>query len=75
MDLKEYESRVLGAKRARLKLETALFQDLRRRVRKKPPASNRWPGPWGILDVCAALAELAALNQYNRPRVVANPPS
>jgi DNA mismatch repair ATPase MutS len=35
MDLKEYESRVLGAEEARLQRETALFQELRRRVRQE----------------------------------------
>ena len=73
MDLKEYESRVLGAEEARLKREAALFQDVRRRVRKETPRLKQTARALGILDVCAALAELAALNQYHRPRVVAEP--
>ena len=64
-DLKEYESRVLGAEEARLKRETELFQELRRRLRRgDPPPQAGGPGPGPILDVGAALAELAALHQY-----------
>ncbi len=72
-DLKEYESRVLGAEEARLKLETALFQELRRQVRQETIRLKQVARALGILDVAAALAELAALHQYNRPRVVAEP--
>ena len=73
VDLKEYESRVLGAEEARLKRETALFQELRRRVRQETSRLKQVARALGILDVGAALAELAALHQYNRPRVVAEP--
>jgi DNA mismatch repair protein MutS len=73
MDLKEYESRVLGAEEARLQRETALFQELRRRVREETSRLKKVARALGILDVCAALAELAALHHYNRPRMVAEP--
>jgi DNA mismatch repair protein MutS len=72
-DLKEYESRVLGAEEARLKRETELFQELRRRLGQEAPRLKRVARALGILDVCAALAEVAALRQYHRPRVVAEP--
>jgi DNA mismatch repair protein MutS len=72
-DLKEYESRVLGADEARLKRETELFQDLRRQVGEAAPRLKRVARALGILDVCAALAELAALHQYCRPRMVVEP--
>jgi DNA mismatch repair protein MutS len=72
-DLKEYESRVLGAEEARLKRETELFQDLRRQLGEEAPRLKQVARALGILDVCAALAELAALHHYSRPRMVAEP--
>jgi DNA mismatch repair protein MutS len=72
-DLKEYESRVLGAEEARLKRETELFQELRRRLGEEAPRLKQVARALGILDVCAALAELAALHRYSRPRMVAEP--
>ncbi len=72
-DLKEYESRVLGAEEERLKREMALFQDLRRRLGEEVHRLKQVARALGILDVCAALAEVAALHQYHRPRVVAEP--
>ena len=50
-DLKEYESRVLGAEEARLKRETALFQELRRQVRQETPRLKQVARALGILDV------------------------
>ena len=45
-DLKEYESRVLGAEETRLKRETALFLDLRRQAAAGgPPPQAGGPGP------------------------------
>ncbi|MGA9755566.1 MAG: DNA mismatch repair protein MutS, partial [Desulfobaccales bacterium] len=72
-DLKEYESRVLGAEEERLKREMALFQDLRRRLGEEVHRLKQVARALGILDVCAALAEVAALRRYHRPRVVAEP--
>jgi DNA mismatch repair protein MutS len=72
-DLKEYESKVLGAEEARLKRELELFQELRRSLREEIPRLKQVARALGILDVIAALAQLAALHQYHRPRVVAEP--
>jgi DNA mismatch repair protein MutS len=71
--LKEYESRVLNAEEARLKKETELFQELRRRLGEEAPRLKQVARALGILDVCASLGELAALRRYNRPRIVAEP--
>jgi DNA mismatch repair protein MutS len=70
-DLKEYESRVLGAQEGRLKRETELFQELRRLVGRHVPRLKQVARALGVLDVLAALAELAALRGYHRPRVTA----
>ena len=72
-DLKEYESRVLGAEEARLQRETELFTELRRRLGQAAPRLKQVARALGVLDVMAALAELAAVHQYHRPRVVAEP--
>ncbi|MEJ2671310.1 MAG: DNA mismatch repair protein MutS [Deltaproteobacteria bacterium] len=72
-DLKEYESRVLGAEEGRLKRETELFQQLRRRLGEQAPRLKQVARALGILDVCAALAESAALHRYSRPQVVSEP--
>ena len=50
-DLKEYESRVLGAEEARLKRETELFQELRRQVGQETPRLKQVARALGILDV------------------------
>ncbi len=72
-DLKEYESRVLGAEEARLKREYELFRDLRRRLAAEAPRLKKVARALGILDLLAGLAEVAALHQYCRPRMAADP--
>jgi len=72
-DLKEYESRVLGAEDARLKREVELFCDLRSRLGLQAPRLKKVAQALGRLDVLAALAEVAADRQYCRPRVVGEP--
>jgi DNA mismatch repair protein MutS len=69
-DLKEYEARVLGAEDARIKRETELFQDLRRRLGEQAPRLKKVALALARLDAWSALAEVAALFQYCRPRVV-----
>ena len=59
-DLKEYESRVLGAEEARIKREVELFQELRRRLAGEAPRLKKVARALGVLDVLAALAEVAA---------------
>ncbi len=72
-DLKEYEARVLGAEEARLKRETELFQELRQRLGEEAPRLKKVALALAKLDVFAALAEVAALSRYCRPRVVEEP--
>jgi DNA mismatch repair protein MutS len=72
-DLKEYESRVLGAEEARIRREAELFQELRRRLAAEALRLKRVARALGILDVLAALAEAAALYRYCRPRLTPEP--
>jgi len=72
-DLKDYESRVLGAEEIRVKREAELFLDLRRRLGQETPRLKQVARALSILDVVSALAELAALHRYCRPRLIPEP--
>jgi DNA mismatch repair protein MutS len=72
-DLKEYESRVLGAEEARIKREAELFQELRRRLAAEALRLKQVARALGILDVLAALGEVAALHRYCRPLLTTAP--
>ncbi|MCX5889344.1 MAG: DNA mismatch repair protein MutS [Deltaproteobacteria bacterium] len=72
-DLKDYESRVLGAEEIRVKREAELFLELRRRLGQETPRLKQVARALGLLDVLSALAELAALHRYCRPHLVPEP--
>jgi len=72
-DLKDYESRVLGAEELRIKREAELFLDLRKGLGQEVPRLKQVARALGILDVLAALAELAAQQRYCRPRLTPEP--
>ncbi len=69
-DLKEYEARVLGAEEARVKREQELFGELRRRLGEEAPRLKKVAQALARLDAWAALAEVAAVRRYCRPRLV-----
>ncbi|HEY3187870.1 MAG TPA: DNA mismatch repair protein MutS, partial [Solirubrobacteraceae bacterium] len=68
-ELKEYESRVLGADERRRRLEYELFDDVRRRVAARAADLIRTARGAARLDVLAALAEVAHLRGHVRPLV------
>lgn len=72
-DLKDYESRIVGAEEERTGRELALFQDLRRRVGQEIARLKQVARALGILDVLAALADNAAQQRYCRPRLTPEP--
>jgi DNA mismatch repair protein MutS len=72
-DLKEYESRVLGAEERRIKREAELFLDLRKRLGVEVPRLKEVARALALLDALAALAELAALHRYCRPLLSPEP--
>ena len=72
-ELKDWEARVLGAEEARLRREGELFQELRQRLAEQAPRLKKVAQALARLDAWAALAEVAALFHYCRPRVVAEP--
>jgi len=72
-DLKDYEARVLGAEDRRIELERELFVALRRALGAEAPRLQRVAAALALLDVVAALAQVAALHQYCRPVLGAAP--
>jgi DNA mismatch repair protein MutS len=68
-ELKEYETRVLGAEERIAEQESALFTALRNRVGREIDRIQRTAQLLARIDVVAALAEVAATQQYTRPVV------
>jgi DNA mismatch repair protein MutS len=68
-ELKDYESRVLGADERRRRLEYELFEDVRRRVAAHGAALLATARALAVLDVAAALAEVAHVRGHVRPVV------
>src|SRR5436190_6690366 len=67
--LKEYEEKVLGADERILELELSLFETLRSAVATDAPRIQATARALATLDVLAALAETAAVNNYTKPHV------
>src|SRR5581483_2290345 len=68
-ELKELESKMLGAEDQVLKLEAHLFEDVRARVLEGRPVLARFAALIAELDVFNALAEAAALHDFVKPKV------
>ena len=68
-ELKEYEDKVLGAEERIVELEYHLFQELRELVAAQGERIARSAERLAVLDVMAALAELAHERDYCRPLV------
>ena len=67
--LKEYEEKVLGADERILERELEIFDTLRRAVAAEAPRIQASARALATLDVLAALAEAAAVNNYIKPHV------
>lgn len=68
-ELKELESRVLGAQERMSQLEHELFQELRAFVAKHSEELLRTARSVAELDVLASLAEVSERNRYVRPKI------
>ena len=68
-ELKALEERVTGAEVKLLALEQDIFIQLRSRLAKEAHRLDGMANTLSLIDVLAALAETAALNQYTRPTV------
>ena len=67
--LKEYEEKVLGADERILERELELFERLRAAVAAEAPRIQASARALATLDVLAALAEDASVNNYTKPHV------
>src|SRR5207249_646157 len=67
--LKEYEEKVLGADERILERELEIFETLRATVAAEAPRIQASARALAALDVLAALAESAAVNNYIKPHV------
>ena len=68
-ELKEYESRVLGAEERMARLELELFGEIRATVAAEAPALGRTARAVGSLDALASLADLAHDRGHVRPAI------
>ena len=68
-ELKEIESKILGAEERSAKLEYELFQQIREQVLAHLEALQQAAAALAQADVLAALAETARIHQYCRPEV------
>ncbi|MFH1878336.1 MAG: DNA mismatch repair protein MutS [Candidatus Omnitrophota bacterium] len=68
-DLKEYESRIIGAEERIKLLEYEIFCDLRRTLSKQIDRLKRTSDQISSLDVLSNLGEVALKNRYVRPGV------
>ncbi len=72
--LKEMEGRILGADERSMKLEYALFQDVRERVLVRLKAIQGTASGLAQLDVLASFAEGARLGGHQRPELTEDGP-
>ncbi len=72
-ELKEIESKILGAEERSKALEYELFQALREQVSRVTPQIQRSARAVAVLDVIAALAQAATENNYRRPVLTEEP--
>jgi DNA mismatch repair protein MutS len=68
-ELKEYESRVLGAEERMARLELELFGEIRSAVAAEAPALGKTGRAVGALDALVSLAEVAHERGHVRPEI------
>ncbi len=73
-ELKEYESKILGAEERSIALETEFFMQLRDRAAALAPAIQAAARAIAQADVLASLADTAASHRYVRPELAPDGP-
>jgi len=68
-ELKEYETKVLGAEERILELEAQLFTELRKQIAQEIRRIQGVARAVALLDAVASLAEVAAKRNYVRPKL------
>ena len=71
-ELKELESRILGAKERSVAIEYELFSDVREQVALNLDRIERTAKAIAVLDVLVSLSTVAVDNRYTRPDVTQN---
>lgn len=72
-ELKEYEEKVLKAEERAVELEQTMFHDLRERVAKEAPRTQKTAEILAQIDVLFGLAHLAMHAGYTRPEMTEEP--
>ncbi len=68
-ELKEFETKVLGAEEAICQLEYRLFEEIQKKVAVVIPLLQKTSSAVSVIDVLCSLAEVADRYDYCRPRV------
>ena len=68
-ELKEFETKVLGAEEAICQLEYRLFDEIRKTVADRTPRLQRTASAVAVVDALASLADVADRHNYARPQV------
>ena len=68
-ELKEFETKVLGAEEAICQLEYRIFEEIRKRVSEATPRLQKTASAIALIDVLGSLAEMADRYDYIRPVV------
>lgn len=68
-ELKEYESRVLGAEEQILELEQKIFQQVRYQIARETERIQRTAQALAVVDLLFTFAEIAARRRYTRPQI------
>ena len=71
-ELKELESRILGAKERSIAIEYELFSNVREQIALNLDRIERTAKAIAVLDALTSLANVAADNRYTRPEVTQN---
>ncbi|MBR2519613.1 MAG: DNA mismatch repair protein MutS [Selenomonadaceae bacterium] len=68
-ELKDFETKILGAQEKIVNLEYHLFCEVRDRIKTKLPQIQDTAKRIALLDVLASFAEIAQVNNYTRPEL------
>jgi DNA mismatch repair protein MutS len=68
-ELKEFETKVLGAEEAICQLEYRLFEEIRKKVSDETPRLQKTASAIAIIDILGSMAEIADRHNYIQPMV------
>ncbi len=68
-ELKEFETKVLGAEETICQLEYRLFEEIQKKVSEETPGLQKTASAVAVIDVLGSMAEVADRNDYCRPLI------